>query len=316
MTPAAALPAHSARPAAARIASVTGRAARQARFAATVESIGHLVPPSPWSGRVHSVFARACNVACGELLLTIGTRALGDGPTTVLLAGNPGDLRGRFAEGERIDAREGRMRSARTELDLAAARVWRPAERGALVSDVLLEARLRELTVQLVARRAPQPNVLDREARDIAKALADACAVLDVAAARAQADRLIGWGEGLTPAGDDFIVGLLAGLDALARGDAFRLAFRDALATHVAASTQRTTPIAAHALRLAAACAWSARIDRLLAAVCCSGDGERDAAAALDELLALGATSGADTACGLVAALHAWSRAPSFAEAA
>jgi len=47
-----------------------------------------------------------------------------------------------------------------------------------------------------------------------------------------------------------------------------------------------------------------------------SGDGERDAAAALDELLALGATSGADTACGLVAALHAWSRAPSFAEAA
>ena len=316
MTPAAALPAHSARPAAARGASVTGLAARQARFVAAVESIGHLVPPSPWSGRVHSVFARACNVACGELLLTIGTRAVGDGPTTVLLAGNPGDLRDRFAEGERIDAREARIRSARIELDRANARVWRPAERGPLVSDVLLEARLRDLSVRLDARRAPQPNVLDREAGDVATALAAACATLDVAAASAQVDRLIGWGEGLTPAGDDFIVGLLAGLDALARGDALRVAFRDALATHVAASTQRTTPIAAHALRLAAAGAWSARIERMLAVTCCSSEGGRDAEAALDELLALGATSGADTACGIVAGLYAWSRAPSFAEAA
>jgi len=316
MTPAAALPAHSARPAAARIASVTSLAARQARFASAVEAIGHLVPPSPWSGRVHSVFARACNVACGELLLTIGTRAVGDGPTTVILAGNPGDLRDRFAEGERIDAREGRIRSARIELELANARVWRPAERGPLVSDLQLEARLRDVSVQLDARRAAQPNVLDREAGAVAKALAAACATLDVAAASAQVDRLIGWGEGLTPAGDDFLVGLLAGFDALARGDAFRLAFRDALATHVAASTERTTPIAAHALRLAAAGAWSARIDRLLVAICCRSEREPDAEAALDELLALGATSGADTACGIVAALYAWSRAPSFAEAA
>src|SRR5678815_2837688 len=109
MTPAAALPAHSARPAAARIASVTGRAARQARFAATVESIGHLVPPSPWSGRVHSVFARACNVACGDRLLTIAARTVGDGPTTLVLAGNAaGGLRDRFALGERVEHRGGR----------------------------------------------------------------------------------------------------------------------------------------------------------------------------------------------------------------
>jgi hypothetical protein len=316
MTPAAEFPAHFARPAAARMASVAGLATRQARFVSAVESVGHLVPPSPWSGRVHGVFARACNVACGELLMTIGTRAVGDGPTTVLLASNPGDLRDRFAEGERIDARQGRIRSARIELELANARVWRPAERGPLVSDMLLEARLHDVSVQLDARRAAQPNVLDREARDVAKALAAACATLDIAAARAHVDRLIGWGEGLTPAGDDFIVGLLAGLDTLVRCDAARAAFRDALATHSAASTQRTTTIAAHALRLAAAGAWSARIDRLLAAICCSSERGRDIEAALHELLALGATSGADTACGIVAALHAWSRPPSLAGAA
>jgi len=276
MTPAAALPAHSERPAAARIASVTGLATRPARFAATVESIGHLVPQSSWSGRVHSVFARACNVACGERLLTIGTRAVGDGPTTLVLARDIGDLRDRFAIGERVEARDRRIFSARVALDLASARVWRAAERGPLLSAAAIEARVRRARACIAQRRATQPNILDREATGIAKTLLDACAALDSARARAQLDRLIGWGEGLTPAGDDFIVGLLAGLDALAR---------------------------------------NARVDRVLAALCCSDD-ERDVDVALHDLLSLGATSGADTASGIVAALHAWSPASAFAEAA
>ena len=315
MTPAAALPAHSERPAAARIASVTGLATRPARFAATVESIGHLVPQSSWSGRVHSVFARACNVACGERLLTIGTRAVGDGPTTLVLARDIGDLRDRFAIGERVEARDRSIFSARVALDLASARVWRAAERGPLLSAAAIEARVRRARACIAQRRATQPNILDREATGIAKTLLDACAALDSARARAQLDRLIGWGEGLTPAGDDFIVGLLAGLDALARNDGARPHFRDALAAHVAAHTHRTTPIAAHALRLAVARAWSARVDRVLAALCCSDD-ERDVDVALHDLLSLGATSGADTASGIVAALHAWSPASAFAEAA
>lgn len=315
MTPAAALPAHSARPAAARIASVTHFAARPLRFAAALESVGHLVPQSPWSGRVQSVFARACNIACGELLLTIGTRAVGNGPTTLVLARDGGDLRDRFAVGERVEARDRWIRSAHVEFDLASARVWRAAGRAALLPSAEIDARVRLVRARLEARRAAQPNVLDHQAAGVAVALADACATLDLALANAQLDRLIGWGEGLTPAGDDFIVGLLAGLDALARGDAERLSFRGAFAMQVAARLHRTTPIAAYALRLAAAGAWSARIDRLLAALCCSDD-ERDPEAALNDLLALGATSGADTASGIVAALYAWSRAPSPAEAA
>jgi hypothetical protein len=264
---------------------------------------------------VHSVFARACNVACGDLLLTIGTRAVGDGPTTLVLARDVGDLRDRFAIGERVEARERRISSARVELDLANAHVWRPAERGPLMPSAEIEARLRRARARIAQRRATQPNVLDREAGSVAAALADACATLDGPRANALVDRLIGWGEGLTPAGDDFLVGLLAGLDALTHGDGGRSGFRDALAAHIAAGTHRTTPIAAHALRLAAAGAWSARIDRAVAALCCNDD-ERDVDGALPDLLALGATSGADTASGIVAALHAWSRAPSFAEAA
>jgi hypothetical protein len=298
-----------------RIASIAGRSVRGARFAAAVESIGPLVPRSPWSGRVHSVFARACNIARGALLLTVGTRAVGDGPTTLVLARDGGDLRDRFAVGERVDARDGCIRSARVELDLANAHVWCPAGRGALLPSAAIDAAVRLVRARLEGRRVARPNVLDREAAGVAVALADSCATLDLERAIARLDRLIGWGEGLTPAGDDFIVGLFAGLDALARGDAERLSFRDALAERVTARTHRTTPIAAHALRLAAAGAWSARVDRLLAALCDS-EGTHDVEAAFDGLLALGATSGADTASGIVAALGAWSRAPSLAEAA
>ena len=296
-----------------------------ARRALAVASIGGLVPCS-WIGRVHSVFARACNVESGELLLTIGAPGIGDGPTTLVLARDAGDLRRRFTVGERVAARDGWIRSARVELELAGARVWQPLERGPRVPHAELDARLRAVGACLAARRARQANVLDRDAAPVAAALAAACASLDLARASAAVDRLIGWGEGLTPAGDDFIVGLLAALaDATTDANAAhhdaadaptrRVEFRAALAARVVAATTRTTAIAAHALRLAARGAWSEPIDRLLVALC-HGDDGRAADAAVAHLLAFGASSGADTASGIVAALCAWSRAPTTAEVA
>jgi len=260
------------------------------------------------------------------LLLTIGAPGIGDGPTTIVLARDAGDLRLRFAVGERVAASDGCIRSARVMLELADARVWQRTERGPRVADAELDARLRDVGARLAARRARQENVLDRDAAPVAAALAAACASLDLSRARAAIDRLIGWGEGLTPAGDDFIVGLLAGLDHAtthadaARRDvadalASRVAFRDALAAHVAAGTKRTTAIAAHALRLAARGAWSETIDRLLVALCRDAD-DRAADAALAHLLAFGASSGADTASGIVAALRAWWSPPSPIEIA
>ena len=315
MSPVSALPAHSARPVAAGVAPVAGHANREARFAWAIASIGHLVPRAPWSGRVASVFARACNVACGDLLLTVGTRAVGNAPTTLVLERDAGDLRDRFAVGERVAGSGEVIRGARVELDLANASVWRPDARGARVADAQIEARLDRVRRRLSQRRAAWPNVLDREGAGVAAALAAACVALDVAEATAQIDRLVGWGEGLTPAGDDFLVGLLAGLDALLAGDAERRRFRDGLAAAVVARTNATTVISAHELRLAAAGHCGESLDRCVAALCCAGD-DRAGDAALERLLAVGATSGADTASGVVAALHAWSRAPCFAEAA
>ena len=219
-----------------------------------VESIGYLVPGTDFAGRVHSVFAQACNLACNDTLLTLCASGAGDGPTTLRLArGAPDDLRDWFDVGERIHCRQGRARTRRAELRWSNASVWRPAEPGPSLPSLRIEAHLRNAQLRLAQRRGTHASVIDGEGAPVAAALRDACRALDCEQAARHVDRLIGWGEGLTPAGDDFLVGLVAGLEALVRSDEERRRFHGALAAALACRTQRTTPIAAHYLRLAAA---------------------------------------------------------------
>jgi hypothetical protein len=158
-------------------------------------------------------------------------------------------------------------------------------------------------------------SVIDREGAPVVAALTEACAALDSERAERQVDRLVGWGEGLTPAGDDVLIGLVAGLDALMRGDERRRRFRDVMAVALSRRTHRTTAIAAHYLRLAAAGHFTEPVIRLRHALLCEEDREASDAA-LRSALAVGATSGADTVTGLLAGLRAWLSTPSSAEAA
>jgi len=152
--------------------------------------------------------------------------------------------------------------------------------------------------------------VLDHQAAATTAALADACRECDGARAARQAERLIGWGEGLTPAGDDFVVGVCAGLDGLIDAcDARQLACRAALAAAIRASAPRTTTISAHLLRLAAD---GHHHERLLAArdALLRDVAQPSADRALLAACAVGATSGTDAVAGLLAALAAWLPAP------
>ena len=286
------------------------------RAALAVESIGYLVPRTDLSGRVHSVFAQACNLACGDTLLTLCVADAGDGPATLRLArGAPNDLRELFDVGERIHCRQGRARTRRTELSLSNASVWRPAEPGRSLSSWRIEANLRNARLRLAQRWVTRASVIDGEAAPVAAALRDACRDLDDERAARHVDTLIGWGEGLTPAGDDFLLGLIAGLEALVHDDAGRRRFHGALAAMLTSRTQRTTPIAAHYLRLAAAGHYTAPLIVLRTALLCE-DNKDVVDRTLQSALAVGATSGADTVSGLLAGLLAWLPAPLTAVAA
>ena len=263
------------------------------RHALVAESIGNLVPRTDFTGRVHTVFARACNFTCDDMLLTLYAGRACDGPTTLrLVPGAPADLRDLFEIDEPVLFRRGRMWTERAEVDLMQASIWHP---------VRSRPRLRRLARCHGARE----SVIVREAASLLTSLCDACAALDGEGAQRQVARLIGLGEGLTPAGDDFLLGLLAGLDAQLCSDAARQQFRDVLASEYTAHAHRTTPISAHFLRLAAGGHYTAPVIDLRDALLgeeCSNLVDRALAAALS----VGATSGADTVSGLLAGLTAW----------
>jgi len=285
------------------------------RVALAVESIGHRVPQTGFSGRVHSVFARACNIACGDLLLTLAAADLGNGPTVLrLVRGAPRDLRALFDVGEPVDGRHHRVRTARTELQLTRACVWSPAPRRGLLPVSRIHAHASRALRRVAQRRHMHPSLIDGVGAPVTAALRDACRARDSERAKAHADRLIGWGEGLTPAGDDFLIGLTAGLDALVDGSG-RRELRGAIAMVLRDAAPRTTPIAVHYLRLAADGHFTEPLLRLRDALLCEDD-DNLVDAALHAALDIGATSGADTVSGLLAGLMAWLPAAPMAEAA
>ena len=286
------------------------------RVALTVESIGYLVPQTNFSGRVHSVFAQACNLACNDTLLALCTFGAGDAPATLrLVRGAPNDLRALFEVGERIDCRQGWLRTSRAELQWVDASVWRPAEPGLRLPPSRTAEHLRNAHRRLAQHRRTHASVIDGEAAPVAAALGDACRSLDSERATRHVDRLIGWGEGLTPAGDDFLIGLLAGLDACVPVNGRGRRFRNALTAAFTGLTQRTTPIAAHYLRLAEGGHYNSSLIVLRNALLSEDDGAV-VDAALQRALAIGATSGADTVTGLLAGLRAWLPAASTAKVA
>lgn len=276
-----------------------------------VRTLGYLVPRTAFTGRVHSVFEQSCNLECGVAhglgLLTLCGRDTSVGPTTLHLASDAtADLRKLFCVGELLRCSENLLRIGQVEVCLRRAAVWKPC--GSSPSSAhreLSAAHCRRASALLAKARLSRPSVIDAAAAPVVAALASACRGLDVQVAQAQALRLVGWGEGLTPAGDDYLVGLLAALHAAAPGDASRGSFHAALAAQIASNAVRTTPIAAHYLLLAAAGHFTEPLLNLRDALLAQADDAR-LDAALQRALAVGATSGADTVAGLLAGLTAW----------
>ena len=277
---------------------------------------GRDVPSGAFRGTVHSVFRRACNLLDDEGRLW----ALLDPelPRTAWSVRLPFPFAERLEPGMSFagDGRTLSIPSAGLAADLASARSWQADFLPTGGGPVSVDARRRLLGLAgaagwpglcvLFAPDADQPdrNVLDAvvfarfvEGRE---RLTDAARRGSVPEAVAAARSFLGLGVGLTPAGDDFTGGFLAGLRVGADGEArraFAEAFGAELLPHVAPSTNRIA-----AAYLVHACAGSfsetvAGLARTLQHGCSGPELDRRVRA----LLAFGATSGADTLAGLLA---------------
>ena len=274
-----------------------------------VARVGYRVPRRQFDGVVHSVFARACYIDCAGSLLTLATAGVADGPTTLVLGSDgPADLRGLFNAGDAVRCRHSRIHGRGLVLELAGATTWRASRPRSRLDRRDTAARVAMARARLVDSRRNRSSVLDRSGAAAIAGVERACRQLDVADALAGIERFVGWGEGLTPAGDDYLVGLCAALGALVQGDAARRAFLARVRGFVASQRARTTPISAHWLVLASRGHFNADLLRALDAL----RTERDvhvARDALDALMAVGATSGADALTGILSGFVAWQKA-------
>jgi Protein of unknown function (DUF2877) len=127
----------------------------------------------------------------------------------------------------------------------------------------------------------------------------------DLSAAERVIGDLIGLGEGKTPAGDDYLVGIFAALWSCASGRAFAAALAPALITLAA----RTGDLSSLYLREAANGEVSERLADVAAGICAGGS-EDVVGNAVNKALAVGHSSGAAGIFGLLNGYAAGAEAP------
>jgi hypothetical protein len=263
-------------------------------------------------GRVHSVFARAINVVLPEgSLLTVASRDVDNAPDTIVVDCRTFDGLGVTA-GDTVAARD-RMLVVHERLAIRfdGATPWAPWLPWYPAHDAPLRRNLdavRELVAGMgdgsCAGAPPDASPVAATASALlarhAGALGRALAQGDMEAAVVQGEALVGLGPGLTPSGDDLLLGLFAVLQ-LPDGPCER--WRELGRRILDRAAHRTHAISLAALRAAADGRVRARIVALLVALTA---GDREATlVALRHVLAIGSTSGRDIVAGLVLGLEA-----------
>jgi hypothetical protein len=274
----------------------------------TVVSRGYLAPAAVDGvrGRVTASFPRCAYVTMdGGPMLVLHADGRDHTPTSLCPANWP-PAGSAVAAGDPVVGRAGHLKIGDLVLDARAARVWRPAPAPMPATGVGDLGAVH----RLVLRSA------DRRTGGLVPALERALARRDRDRVTRCVASLVGRGPGLTPSGDDALVGLLAALHRLApAGDgsptapphrlapARERAAMELLRTAIAAHLHCTADISAHYLRLAVAGHVGERLvalcDALAAAA--SPDEIETAAAAV---IATGATSGADALLGVLSGVR------------
>jgi hypothetical protein len=278
--------------------AVSGHAVPQHPVAAPAPLVSLLSGPAV-SGRVASVGRLAAYLVTevGDVVGVVRPQAVVP-PCAVLLPAQL-DPRDALHPGEPVSLGGGWLRTA--SVGLRVARWWHPRP----LPSGLVDAGALERATALMAELDCGTGRSDSDgdpARAAALAVADPAARVladgDGEAAGRLLGAVLGLGPGTTPSGDDVACGLLLGARAF---DLSPVALEVAAAAVRRRATTATTAVSAGLLAEAAAGRAPEPVLRAVEALLGSGDVE----AALTALLAVGHTSGADLATGVLAAATA-----------
>ncbi|MDY7075873.1 MAG: DUF2877 domain-containing protein [Chloroflexota bacterium] len=251
-------------------------------------------------GHVLAAFEHACDLVTrdGDLVALVSPR-IGDGPLNIVV--DAAEIFTRVAPGTPVTQEGKRLWVGELEIDLGRAAVWEPrpdwetlrARRAATASYLprLRALCLRHVPASSLLALLETPSAVLPRVQDAAKALREGWAG-DLERLREGAIGLAGLGSGLTPAGDDFLTGVMVWAWLAHPTPAL---FCRAL---VEAAVPCTTTLSAAFLRAAGRGECSASWHILLAAL--SEGQEAKFTAAAQKILTHGATSGADSLTGFL----------------
>ena len=262
------------------------------------QAIGSVIElRTPRTGQVHSVFTHAVNLQVGDELWTVTAPGGHDAAFTVRLSGvvRPGDLGLRSRDPVYVRSRH--IRAGAALIDARTAVRWIPPRYDADRSGLSGRTAELEAAARPVAWAGSWPlagGVIEALASGRRGDLDDAVS------------RTTGRGPGLTPSGDDVLVGILAVLTAPAvTAVCARVAarLRSALAPTLATTNEISRALLAQASR-----GHVSRPVWELTSALLSGRAAASFTQARADVLATGATSGGDTCAGLVGACQLLSR--------
>jgi len=262
----------------------------------------------PFAALVFAIFDHACDLVTPDGDVIALVTQIGDGPLNVVVDGKPGSFAS-LIPGMAANLREASLQVGDTQVTLSGATIWEPCPDWNVLraQRASIERNLHTLSNAGVRYAAPaswlahETNVghalhgISSHVQPVIQAALESLRAGwqgDLVQLRQGASQLAGLGIGLTPAGDDFLVGVMlwAWLAHPTPHSFCRVV--------VKAAAPRTTTLSAAFLRAAAKGECDAAWHQLLAVLGTETDDEL--IPAVRRVLAHGATSGADTLAGFL----------------
>lgn len=288
-------------------------------------SIGGAVPRPDFEAVVHSAFRHAANLraARSPVLLTLLSEADIELPQGIRLEAPKGFTLEVLSPGAQAVCKAGVLTLADSlVIDLRPARNWEcdlRSQDADLTSPAVaaawshawqaVKARRAILAAEEIVggRSSPDPDsiaVLSRRMNEAVRSMLEATRQND-ATWVGELTGLIGLGPGLTPSGDDLLMGYLAGLRCATRGKLERQSFLAALCESTIHLSRKTNDISRTYLCLAARGQVSSTLVNLAAAIC-RGDSSASVSSKADAAMRFGHSSGTEAVKGLLLGLAAW----------
>jgi len=278
-------------------------------------------------GHVHSVFSKAMNLQMGDELLTVADTRLMNLPYGLLCDFSEVNLRAEASPGQRVQVSRAGLwaREARLYIDFTQASIWSPPLHLPATLDEVGRIRSRLALVQRVAQAHGMPEGLvplfgrvdallngcvnnEESLSPLARYGFHKIAILVRAVRRREAQAmveaakpLLGLGNGLTPSGDDVLLGVFVALMATAKvSDQSTV---DAVCRTLAKLAEVHTTAVSQAWFRALHQGYVAERVGILLDHIVSGASEAKLRESTKCVLSFGATSGAETILGLLLGL-------------